>query len=136
MVFLVHFGISATEERLRITRFREGYGNLSDPTSNSTAIFTIMVQGLPKIIAVDCKEGRTPGAVVAFVMFRDVYTANKAVQDFQNEKRRRIGKFFSVMELRLQRNQWKVERAPLATDIYWKNMGTPRLSLKSLNKEV
>jgi len=241
---LVHFGISATEERLRITRFRDGYGNLSDPTSHSTAIFTIMVQGLPKIIAADrvvlheyfqyrypgkvykviapmdlcalddlanellrvrdeiswlvaridsrllpdderdggvshtglwgsivccwkwlkgfCvhlterfgysdeerlrklqelraeleselaeyKEGRAPGAGVAFVMFRDVYTANKAVQDFQNEKRRRIGKFFSVMELRLRRNQWKVERAPLATDIYWKNMGTPRMSLK------
>ena len=78
----------------------------------------------------DYKEGRAPGAGVAFVMFRDVYTANKAVQDFQNEKRRRIGKFFSVMELRLRRNQWKVERAPLATDIYWKNMGTPRMSLK------
>ncbi|KAK7376152.1 hypothetical protein VNO78_35006 [Psophocarpus tetragonolobus] len=242
---LVHFGISATEERLRITRFRDGYGNLSDPTANSTAIFTIMVQGLPKIIgadrvvlheyfqyrypgkvykvivpmdlcalddlanellrvrdeiswlvaridsrllpeeggggggaratgfwgSVDCcwkwlkglcadimgrfgytdeerlrklqelraeleseladyKEGRAPGAGVAFVMFRDVYTANKAVQDFQNEKRRRIGKFFSVMELRLRRNQWKVERAPLATDIYWKNMGTTRMPLK------
>ncbi|KAL2333841.1 hypothetical protein Fmac_015054 [Flemingia macrophylla] len=245
---LVHFGISATEERLRITRFRDGYGNLSDPTVNSTSIFTIMVQGLPKIIGADrvvlheyfqyrypgkvykvivpmdlcalddlsnellrvrdeiswlvaridsrllpdddgggsigttpnaagfwgsvvwcwkrlkgvCfdfmgrfgysdeerlrklqelraeleseladyKEGHAPGAGVAFVMFRDVYTANKAVQDFRNEKRRRIGKFFSVMELRLRRNQWKVERAPVATDIYWKNMGTPRLSLK------
>ncbi|KAK7360259.1 hypothetical protein VNO77_02242 [Canavalia gladiata] len=244
VVVLVHFGISATEERLRITRFRDGYGNLSDPTANSTAIFTIMVQGLPKIIGADrvvlheyfqyrypgkvykvivpmdlcalddlatellrvrdeiswlvarmdsrllpedgedgghvprglwgsvvccwkwlkgvCadimarfgytdeerlrklqelraeleseladyKEGHAPGAGVAFVMFRDVYTANKAVQDFQNEKRRRIGKFFSLMELRLRRNQWKVERAPLATDIYWKNMGTPKLSLK------
>ncbi|KAL9327169.1 hypothetical protein ACSQ67_007814 [Phaseolus vulgaris] len=244
VVVLVHFGISATEERLRITRFRDGYGNLSDPTSNSTAIFTIMVQGLPKIIAADwvvlheyfhyrypgkvykvivpmdlcalddlanellrvrdeiswlvaridsrllpdderdggvshtglwasvvccwkwlkgfCvdfirrfgysdeerlrklqeqradleselaqyKEGCAPGAGVAFVMFKDVYTANKAVQDFQNEKSRRIGKFFSVMELRLRRNQWKVERAPLASDIYWKNMGTPRMSLK------
>ncbi|KAJ1380033.1 Calcium-dependent channel, 7TM region, putative phosphate [Sesbania bispinosa] len=245
VVVLVHFGISATEQRLRITRFRDGYGNLSDPTANSTAIFTIMVQGLPKIIGADravlheyfqyrypgkvykvivpmdlcaldglandllrvrdeiswlvarmdsrllpddcddrggsapqglwgwvvcCwkqlkdvyadimarfgytdeerlrklqelraeletelaayKEGRAPGAGVAFVMFRDVYTANKAVQDFQNEKRRRIGKFFSLVELRLRRNQWKVERAPLATDIYWKNMGTPRHSLK------
>lgn len=234
---------------MRITRFRDGYGNLSDPTANSTAIFTIMVQGLPKIIGADravlqeyfqyrypgkvykvivpmdlcaldglatellrvrdeiswlvaridsrllpddgedgggnvpgasspgfrswvgcCwkwlkglyadvmagfgytdeerlgklqelraeletelaayKEGRAPGAGVAFVMFKDVYTANKAVQDFQNEKRRRIGKFFSLMELRLRRNQWKVERAPLATDIYWKNLGTPRVSLK------
>ncbi|KAE9607827.1 putative calcium-dependent channel, 7TM region phosphate [Lupinus albus] len=243
VVVLVHFGISAAEERLRITRFRDGYGNLSDPTVNSTAIFTIMVQGLPKIIGADravlheyfqyryhgkvykvivpmdlcalddlatellrvrdeiswlvaridsrllpddgsvpgasrglwgwvvyCwrwwkdifadimarfgytdeerlkklqelraeletelaayKEGRAPGAGVAFVIFKDVYTANRAVQDFQNEKRRRIGQFFSLMELRLWRNQWKVERAPLASDIYWKNMGTPKLSLK------
>ncbi|KAK2408782.1 calcium permeable stress-gated cation channel [Trifolium repens] len=248
VVLLVHFGISATEERLRITRFRDGYGNLSDPTVNSSAIFTIMVQGLPKIIGADravlheyfqhrypgkvykvivpmdlcaldglatelmrvrdeiswlvarmdsrllpdddeedgsiggsvsqglrswvvnCwkwfkgfyadimalfgytdeerlrklqelraeletelaayKEGRAPGAGVAFVMFKDVYTANKAVQDFQNEKKRRVGKFFSVMELRLRRNQWKVERAPLASDIYWKNLGTPKVSLK------
>lgn len=229
---------------MRITRFRDGYVNLSDPSSGSTAIFTIMVQGLPKIrgadkvvlheyfqyrypgkvykvivpmdlcaldglanellrvrdeiswlvarmdsrllpddeedgagstpggwwgMVVSCwkrlkdvyddimarfgysdderlrklqelradletdlaayKEGSAPGAGVAFVMFRDVYTANKAVQDFQNEKRRRIGKFFSLMELRLRRNQWKVERAPLATDIYWKNMGTPKHSL-------
>ncbi|KAK7262994.1 hypothetical protein RJT34_30578 [Clitoria ternatea] len=242
VVVLVHFGISAIEERLGFTRFRDGFGNLSDPTVNSTSIFTIMVQGLPKIVGADrallheyfqyrypgkvykvivpmdlcalddlanellrvrdeiswlvaridsrllpddedngdsvlpqrgliwffrwlkgfCadvmarfgytdeerlrklqelraeleseladyKEGHAPGAGVAFVMFRDVYTANKAVQDFQNEKRRRIGKFFSLTELRLRRNQWKVERAPLATDIYWKNMGTPRLSLK------
>ncbi|KAE9597903.1 hypothetical protein Lal_00029599 [Lupinus albus] len=247
VVVLVHFGISAAEARLRITRFRDGYGNLSDPTASSTAIFTIMVQGLPKIIGADravlqeyfqyryhgkvykvivpmdlcalddlamellrvrdkilwlvaridsqllpddaeddgsvqgasrglwgwvvycwrrlkdiCddimarfgytdeerlrklqelraeletelaeyKEGCAPGAGVAFVMFKDVYTANRAVQDFQNEKRRRIGQFFSLTELRLRRNQWKVERAPLATDIYWKNMGTPKLSLK------
>lgn len=247
VVVLVHFGIRAMEERLRFTRFRDGYGNPSDPTANSTAIFTIMVQGLPKnlgddraalqdyfqykypgkvfklvvpmdlralddlvtemlrvddeiswlvaridsrLLPDDCevdgdgqgasqgfcgwvlyswkrsrdifsdilarfgytdeerlsklrelkaeldaelaayKEGRARSAGVAFVMFRDVYTANKAVQDFQNEKRRRIGKFFSLVELRLQRNQWKVERAPLATDIYWNNMGTSKLSLK------
>ncbi|KAI9109739.1 hypothetical protein K1719_019369 [Acacia pycnantha] len=247
VVHLVHFGISAMEERLRITRFRDGYGNPSDPTANSTAIFTIMVQGLPKnlgddrvalqeyfqyrypgkvyklIVPMDLralddlaaellrvrdeiswlvarmdsrllpddsevdgnaqdtswslgswvlyswkrlqdvfsdilarfgftdeerlrklqglraeletelaayKEGRARSAGVAFVMFKDVYTANKAVQDFQNEKRRRIGKFFSLVELRLRRNQWKVERAPLATDIYWNNMGTSKLSLK------
>ncbi|XP_028774570.1 CSC1-like protein At4g35870 [Neltuma alba] len=247
VVVLVHFGISSIEERLRITRFRDGYGNPSDPTANSTAIFTVMVQGLPKnlgddrvalreyfqyrypgkvyklIVPMDLralddlaaellrvrdeiswlvarmdsrllpddievdgnaqgtswglgswvvyswkrlrdifsgilarfgytdeerlrklqelraeletelaayKEGHARSAGVAFVMFKDVYTANKAVQDFQNEKRRRIGKFFSLIELRLQRNQWKVERAPLATDIYWNNMGTSKLSLK------
>ncbi|XP_021300666.1 CSC1-like protein At4g35870 [Herrania umbratica] len=244
VVIIVHFGMSAVEERLKITRFRDGNGNLSDPNVNSTAIFTIMVQGLPKSLGVDksvlleyfqyrypgkvyrvilpmdlcalddlatelvkvrdeitwfvakidsrllpeededdgngaegfwgkvrwlgrkvqCvldqimerfgftdeeklrklqelraeletelaayKEGRAQGAGVAFVMFKDVYTANKAVQDFRNEKKRRFGKFFSVMELRLQRNQWKVERAPLATDIYWNHLGSTKLSLK------
>lgn len=246
VVVLVHFGICAIEERLRITRFRDGNGNLSDPSANSTAIFTIMVQGLPKTLGADrvvlqeyfqhrypgkvfrvivpmdlcalddlatelvkvrdeitwlvaridsrllpdesedygngwntwegfCgqirylwrkvthlwdqvmalfgytdeerlrklqesraeletelaafKEGRALGAGVAFVVFKDIYTANKAVQDFQNEKRKRIGKFFSLMELRLRRNQWKVERAPLATDIYWNHLGSSKLSL-------
>ncbi|OMO55758.1 hypothetical protein CCACVL1_27025 [Corchorus capsularis] len=244
VVIIVHFGMSAIEQRLKITRFRDGNGNLSDPDANSTAIFTIMVQGLPKTLGSDesvlleyfqykypgkvykvilpmdlCalddlatelvkvrdeitwlvakidshllpeededygneaewfwarirwfgrklqrvldqvmenfgftdeeklrklqelraeletdlaayKEGRAQGAGVAFVMFKDVYTANKAVQDFRNEKKRRFGKFFSVMELRLQRNQWKVERAPLATDIYWNHLGSTKLSLK------
>ncbi|TYJ10126.1 hypothetical protein E1A91_A11G186500v1 [Gossypium mustelinum] len=243
VVLIFHYGMSAVEERLKITRFRDGNGNLSDPNSNSTAIFTIMVQGLPKNLGVDkgvvleyfqykypgkvyrvimpmdlCslddlatelvkvrdeitwliakidsrllpeesedvngsegflgwirwlgrkiqrvfdqitgtfgftdeeklrklqelraeletelaayKEGHAPGAGVAFVMFKDVYTANKAVQDFRNEKKRRFGKFFSVMELKLQRNQWKVERAPLATDIYWNHLGSTKLSLK------
>lgn len=244
VVFLVHIGMHGVEERLKVTRFRDGNGNLSDPNANSTAIFTIMVQGLPKSLGVDktivqeyfqykypgkvykvimpmdlcalddlatelirvrdeitwlvaridsrllpddnendenenqgffCwvvyvwrkvkflwgkvmdrlgftdevrlrnlqelraeletelaayKEGRAPGAGVAFVMFKDVYTANKAVQDFRNEKKRRFGKFFSVMELRLQRNQWKVERAPLATDIYWNHLGLTKLSLR------
>lgn len=246
VVVLVHFGISAIEERLKITRFRDGNGNLSDPTADSTAIFTIMVQGIPKTLGSDrtllqeyfqhkypgkvfrvilpmdlcalddlaselvrvrdeCtwlvarmdsrllpkesedenvrgyldgflgpvrylwkkmqsfwdrimaslgytdeerlrklqelraeletelaayKEGRALGAGVAFVVFKDVYTANKAVQDFRNEKKRRIGKFFSLVELRLQRNQWKVERAPLATDIYWNHLGSSKLSLR------
>lgn len=247
VVILVHFGISSIEERLKITRFRDGYGNPSDPTANSTAIFTIMIQGIPKTLGVNrtpfkeyfqhkypgkvykvilpmdlCalddlatdlvkvrddiswlvarmdsrlltdeseygedwgvssqrlwdrmlwmwgrvkyfwgevvdrlgftdeerlrrlqelraeletelagyKEGRAPGAGVAFVMFKDVYTANKAVQDFRNEKKRRIGKFFSVMELQLERNHWKVERAPLATDIYWNHLGSTKLSMK------
>lgn len=244
VVFVAHLGMSAIEHRLKITRFRDGNGNLSDPSANSTAIFTIMVQGLPKTLGVErsvlqdyfhykypgkvykvivpmdlCaledlvselvkvrdeitwlvakidsrllpeeiedggegtegflgwtrsvwrkirlfwnqflamfgfseeeklrnlqelraqletelaayKDGQAPGSGVAFVIFKDVYTANKAVQDFQNEKRRRFGKFFSVMELRLRRNQWKVERAPLATDIYWNNLGSTKLSLK------
>lgn len=236
VVVLVHFGMLGIEERLRVTRFRDGNGNLSDPSASSTAIFTIMVQGLPKALGDDrtvlqeyfqyrypgkvyrvilpmdlCalddlaeelvrvrdeisslvaridsrvlgdpvdvgngfsmlvrkmkvfwgeikerlgftaeerlrrlqelraeletelasyKEGRAPGAGVAFVMFKDVYTANKAVQDFRNEEKRRFGKFFSLVELRLQRNQWKVERAPLAADIYWNHLGSTKLQLR------
>ncbi|KAJ4836907.1 CSC1-like protein [Turnera subulata] len=247
VVVLMHFGLSGIEERLKITRFRDGNGNLSDLNANSTAIFTIMVQGLPKSLGDDrsvlqeyfqhrypgkvykvivpmdlcalddlatelvrvrdeitwlvaridskllpegngddgfregfcgklrgCvvflwrrvrhlwdqmmdrlgytdeeklrklqelraelendlaayKEGRVQSAGVAFVVFKDIYTANKAVQDFWSEKRRRLGKFFSVVELRLQRNQWKVERAPLAADIYWNHLGLTKMSLR------
>uniref|UniRef100_A0A1J3EQG3 CSC1-like protein n=1 Tax=Noccaea caerulescens TaxID=107243 RepID=A0A1J3EQG3_NOCCA len=241
VVAVSHFGISAIEARLKFTRFRDGNGNISDPNANSTAVFTVMVQGLPKNLGSDrvefeecfrqkypgkvykiivpmdlcalddlatelvrvrdeitwlvakmdsrllpdefangrdggllswvCsllikvkilwsqiterfgftddeklrklqelradlesqlaayKEGRAQGAGVAFVMFKDVYTANKAVQDFRNERSRRTGKFFSVTELRLQRNQWKVERAPLATDIYWNHLGLTKVAL-------
>ncbi|KAL6220741.1 hypothetical protein ACLB2K_008497 [Fragaria x ananassa] len=247
VVVFVHFGISAIESRLKITRIRDGNGNMSGPGSDSTALFTIMVQGIPKTIGSDrtvlheyfqhkypgkvyrivlpmdlcaleelaselvkvrheiawlvakidsrllpdesvengygtassegvwgwvcnmwrkvmdlwhCvmaslgytddrklgelqelraeletelaayKEGRAVGAGVAFVVFKDVYTANKVVQDFQHEKKRRIGRFFSLMELRLQRNHWKVEQAPLATDIYWNHLGSSKVSLK------
>ncbi|KAL6564885.1 CSC1-like protein [Orobanche minor] len=248
VVFLVHYGINDIERRLRITRFRDGNGNPSDPSANSSAIFTIMVHGIPKTLGFDktplveyfehrypgkiyrvvvpmdlcalddlatelvkvrenitklvakiesrglvdeegeedteyggeekvicvmfrvlCrrvedlwyraihelgfseeerlrklqelradlememaayKEGRARGAGVAFIVFKDVYTANKAVQDFRNGKTRRIGRFFSLMELQLQRNQWKVERAPLASDIYWNHLGSSRFSLK------
>ncbi|KAJ0251050.1 CSC1-like protein [Hirschfeldia incana] len=241
VVVISHFGISAIEARLKFTRFRDGNGNVSDPNADSTAVFTVMVQGLPKNLGSDrvefeecfrqkypgkvykiivpmdlCalddlatelvrvrdeitwlvakmdsrllpdefenrgdegvlsfvfslwvkvkvlwsgvverfgftddeklrklqelradlesqlafyKEGRAQGAGVAFVVFKDVYTANKAVQDFRNERSRRTGKFFSVTELRLQRNQWKVERAPLATDIYWNHLGLTKIAL-------
>lgn len=247
IVCLVHFGISMVEEKLKITRFRDGNGNPSDHSENSLAIFTIMVQGIPKNLAANkvpleeyfqhkypgkvyrvilpmdlCelddlvtdlvkvrndiswlvarmdsqvlseeseynygeeltsegswdkilffwrgvkdywmqimttlgfteeerlrrlqdfravletevaayKLGRAQGAGIAFVIFKDVYTANKAVQDFRTEKKRPIGKFFSVMELQLGRSRWKVERAPPATDIYWNHLGSTRLSLK------
>ncbi|KAM0000100.1 putative calcium-dependent channel, 7TM region phosphate [Helianthus debilis subsp. tardiflorus] len=248
VVVLVHYGINEIEGRLRITRFRDGYGNPSDPSSaNSSAVFSLIIQGIPKsigperdalveyirdkypgkvykvVIPMDLcalddlvtdlvkvredvtklvkkmesralvyedmnygilvdfhegvhgkllalwqglkdmwrrvkdelgfsddeklrrlqerradlememaayKDGRAKGAGVAFVVFKDVYTANKALQDFRNEKKKRIGKFFSVMELQLQRNHWKVERAPLATDIYWNHVGSTKLSLK------
>ncbi|KAK9112627.1 hypothetical protein Scep_020146 [Stephania cephalantha] len=248
VVCLVHFGISMIEGRLRITRFRDGNGNPSDPSANSVAIFTIMVQGIPKTLAnntapleeyfqhrypgkvykilvpmdlcalddivsdlvkvrndiswlvarIDSKmlfdesessgylegvelegfrawfrcqwrrlrsfwsqimaalgltdedrlrrlqelrahleyevgaykEGRAKGAGIAFVIFKDVYTANKAVQDLRTERKRPIGQFFSVGDLQLGRNKWRVERAPLATDIYWNNLGSTKLSLK------
>lgn len=246
VVFLVHYGINQIERRLRITRFRDGHGNPSEPSANSSAIFTIMVHGVPKTLGFDMaplveyfqhrypgkiyrvvvpmdlcalddlvtelvkvrenitklvakiesrglgdagddvedaqqgggfwarlrflwrrvkdlwyraahelgfsdeerlrklqelradlememaayKDERARGAGVAFVVFKDVYTANKAVQDFRNEKRRRVGRFFSLMELQLQRNQWKVERAPLASDIYWNHLGSSKVSLK------
>ncbi|XP_076889526.1 hyperosmolality-gated Ca2+ permeable channel 4.1-like [Bidens hawaiensis] len=248
VVVLVHYGINEIEGRLRITRFRDVYGNPSDPSSaNSSAIFTLMIQGIPKSIGPErdslveyinnkypgkvykvitpmdlCalddlvndlvkvrekvtklvnkmearaslyedtnygvlvdfhegiqgklkalwqglkdlwrrikdelgfsdedklrklqerradlememaayKEGRAKGAGVAFVVFKDVYTANKALQDFCNERKKRIGKFFSVLELQLQRNHWRVERAPLATDIYWNHVGSRTLALR------
>ncbi|KAG9132313.1 hypothetical protein Leryth_012994 [Lithospermum erythrorhizon] len=246
VVGMVHFGVNGIEKRLRVTKLRDGYGNPSDVIGNSSAVFTIIVHGLPKTLGFDktpleeyfeskysgkvykvivpmdlcalddlatelvkvrediaklvgriesrgflneneengsngdgsgfgdkmkvvwlrakemwyrfCnelgfsneeklrklqelradlememaayKEGRARGAGVAFVVFKDVYTANKAVQDFGSEKRRRIGRFFSLLELQLQRNQWKVERAPLASDIYWNHLGSPKVSLK------
>ncbi|KAL1824983.1 hypothetical protein DCAR_0313089 [Daucus carota subsp. sativus] len=239
VVVIVHFAINLIERKLKVTRFRDGNGNPSDPGVNnsSTAIFTVMVLGVPKNLGFDktpfveyfqhkypgkvyrvivpmdlCalddlvtelvkvredisklvrkmelrdlgedyyeseyglhgswrrvkdlwgrfvdelglsneeklrklqerradlemdmaayKEGRAKGAGVAFVVFKDVYTTNKAVQDFRNEKKRRVGKFFSVMELQLQKNHWKVDRAPLATDLYWNHLGSTKLSLK------
>lgn len=248
VVVLVHYGINQIEGTLKITRFRDGYGNPSDPSSaNSSAIFTLMIKRIPKnlgpardslveyfqhkypgkvykviapmdLCALDdlvtdlvkvredvtklvnkmesqallyedtsygilvdhhhgiqaklhtfwltikdswrrfsdilgfsddeklrklqerradlememaaYKDGRAKGAGVAFIVFKDVYTANKAVQDFRTENKKRVGKFFSVMELQLQRNHWKVERAPLATDIYWNHLGTTKLYVK------
>ncbi|XP_027179187.1 CSC1-like protein At4g35870 [Coffea eugenioides] len=246
VVFLVHYGVNEIEKRLKVTRLRDGHGNPSDPGANSSAIFTIMIHGLPTTLGFDktplveyfqhkypgkvyevivpmdlcalddlasdlvkvrddisklvariesrgfldeveeyedagngrglwekiCllwrrvvdlwyramgalgfsdeerlrklqefradlememaayKDGRARGAGVAFVVFKDVYAANKAVQDLRNEKRRRFGRFFSITELQLQRNQWKVERAPLASDIYWNNLGSSKLSLR------
>lgn len=237
VVVIVHFAINFIQRKLKVTRFRDGYGNPSANNSSTAAIFTVMVQGVPKNLGFDqtpfveyfqhkypgkvyrvivpmdlCalddlvtelvkvredisklvrrmelrglgedynqsedgllglwrrvkdlwggfvdelglsdeeklrklqerradlemdmtayKEGRAKGAGVAFVVFKDVYTTNKAVQDFRNEKKRKVGKFFSVMELQLQKNHWKVDRAPLATDLYWNHLGSTKLSLK------
>ncbi|KAL6907433.1 hypothetical protein ACP4OV_002472 [Aristida adscensionis] len=240
VVALAHLGISRMEDALRITRFRDGNGNPSDPNSSSVAVFTIMIQGIPKTLAADktplrdyfehkypgkvyrvivpfdlctldylveefgkvrnkiswlearlgardlfdefandeatqseehwfvrrCKElwamaaerlgftdeerlrklqtkklvlqsrlsdykeGRAPGAGIAFVVFKDVYTANKAVRDFRMERKKTpIGRFFPVMELQLERSRWHVERAPQASDIYWNNLGLSKTSL-------
>lgn len=248
VVVLVHYGICEIAERLKITRFRDVYGNPSNPSGDSSAIFTIMVHNIPKNLAANktplleyfehkypgkiyriivpmdlCnlddlveelvkvrdeisklvakidahlvyddqdelfehegnvdegfwgwlksmqirvtglwgkvkdifsltdderlrrlqelraeleievaayKEGRAPGAGVAFVVFKDVYAANKAVKDFRMERTRRIGRFFPLTELQLERNRWKVERAPLATDIYWNHLGSSKVSLR------
>ncbi|KAL6649167.1 hypothetical protein ACP70R_013391 [Stipagrostis hirtigluma subsp. patula] len=240
VVALAHLGISRMEDALRITRFRDGNGNPSDPNSSSVAVFTIMIQGIPKTLATDktplkdyfehkypgkvyrvivpfdlctleylveelgkvrnkiswlearlgardlfdefanneatqseghwfvrrCKEmwemaaekfgftdeerlrklqtkklvlgsrlsdykdGRAPGAGIAFVVFKDVYTANKAVRDFRMERKKTpIGRFFPVMELQLERSRWHVERAPQASDIYWNHLGLSKTSL-------
>ncbi|PKA60404.1 hypothetical protein AXF42_Ash008464 [Apostasia shenzhenica] len=241
VVVLAHFGISRMEDDLRSTRFRDENGNPSDPNFSSIAIFTVMVQGIPKPLAadktpleeyfhhrypgkvyrvivpfdlcslddlitqwtkvqneiswlearanaqifmevgendgfglgngsqslweklrslwaatvsmlgftneerlrklynlrlvletklLDYKEGRAPGAGIAFVIFKDVYTTNKAVKDFQTERKKKpIGRFFPLMELQLGRSRWRVERAPPATDIYWNHLGLSKLSL-------
>ncbi|WVZ55374.1 hypothetical protein U9M48_006043 [Paspalum notatum var. saurae] len=216
VVVIAHLGISRMEDALRITRFRDGNGNPSDPNSSSVAVFTVMIQGIPKTLAADktplkdyfehkypgkvyrvivpsdlctleylvdqfgkdesarseehwfvrrCrelwataaerlgftdeerlrklqtkklvlgsrlsdyKEGHAPGAGIAFVVFKDVYTANKAVRDFKMERKKTpIGRFFPVMELQLERSRWKVERAPPASDIYWNHLGLSKIS--------
>ncbi|XP_074565500.1 CSC1-like protein At4g35870 isoform X2 [Curcuma longa] len=219
IVFVSHLGISRMEDDLSVTRFRDGNGNPSESNSGSIAIFTMMVQGVPKSLASnkapleeylqhrypgkneiawleahmgsrsllndddddghesrqiyehawlrkakeiwamtsvkfgftreerlrklqslklvlqnklsDYKEGRAPGAGIAFVVFKDVYTANKAVRDLRSERKRRsIGQFVPVMELQLGRSWWRVERAPPAVDIYWNHLGLNKLSLR------
>ncbi|KAK1303701.1 hypothetical protein QJS10_CPB11g02042 [Acorus calamus] len=223
IAIIAHFGISSIADRLRITRLRD---------DSSVAIFTIMVQGVPRTLAADkapleeyfrrrypgkvyrvvvpfnlcslddlavrfskvrdeisrleacinadetgfdgsmdrltrlkglfrglCarlgftdeeklrslmilkmrlesellsfKEGRASGAGIAFVVFKDVYTTNKALQDFRTDwwNQRPTGQFFSVMEQMLEKSWWRVERAPPAADIYWTHLGLGKLSL-------
>eukprot|EP01018_Ginkgo_biloba_P019401 Gb_36003 [translate_table: standard] len=76
------------------------------------------------------KDGRAPGASIAFIVFKDIYTANKALQDARTEQKRPIGKFVSIMELQLEKSHWRVERAPPAADIYWHHLGTSKFSMK------
>ncbi|URD96229.1 hypothetical protein MUK42_29852 [Musa troglodytarum] len=59
VVAVAHLGITRMEDDLRITRFRDGNGNPSDPNSSSIAIFTMMVQGIPKALAADKARSRS-----------------------------------------------------------------------------
>jgi hypothetical protein len=74
VVLLVHFGMPLIEKRLKVTRFRDGNGNLSDPNANSTAAFTIMAQGLPKSIGDDRRvlqeyfQYRYPGKIYKVIV--------------------------------------------------------------------
>ena len=74
VVLLVHFGMSLIEKRLKVTGFRDGNGNLSDPNANSTAAFTIMAQGLPKSIGDDRRvlqeyfQYRYPGKIYKVIV--------------------------------------------------------------------
>ncbi|XP_078448240.1 early-responsive to dehydration stress protein (ERD4) [Wolffia australiana] len=79
----------------------------------------------------DYKEGRAEGGGIAFVIFKDLCTANKAVRDFRSERKNRpIGQFFPLMELQLERSRWRVKRAPPAADIYWNNLGSKKLFVR------
>lgn len=55
---------------------------------------------------------------VAFVIFEDVYTPNKAFQNARTNEKRVVENFVSIMEFQLEKTQWKVERDPSAADIY------------------
>eukprot|EP00249_Psilotum_nudum_P010487 c22568_g1_i2 orf=495-3113(+) len=70
------------------------------------------------------REGRAPGAGIAFIIFKDAYTASRALQDARFRPKRMA----SVTELQLARSHWKVERAPPARDIYWHHLGTSTIS--------
>lgn len=76
------------------------------------------------------RNGQAQGAGVAFVIFKDVSTANRALQDIRTEQKRPVGMFVSIMELQLEKSHWKVEIAPPAADIYWHHLGTSKFSMK------
>lgn len=71
------------------------------------------------------REGKAPGAGIAFVIFKDLHTASRALQDIKSWSR---GGVPSVTETELARSHWKVERAPPARDIYWHHLGSSTLS--------
>lgn len=49
------------------------------------------------------RNGQAQGAGVAFVIFKDVSTANRALQDIRTEQKRPVGMFVSIMELSLKK---------------------------------
>lgn len=71
------------------------------------------------------KDGTARGAGVAFVIFKDLHTASRALQDIKSWTTVGVA---SVIEGGLARRKWKVERAPPARDIYWHHLGTRTLS--------
>lgn len=71
------------------------------------------------------REGRAPGAGIAFVIFKDLRTASRALQDIKSQARRGIP---SISEIELAQSRWKAERAPPARDIYWHHLGSSTLS--------
>eukprot|EP00250_Pteridium_aquilinum_P008425 c17931_g1_i1 orf=154-2703(+) len=74
------------------------------------------------------KDGTARGAGVAFVIFKDLHTASRALQDIKSWMRVSAASVSSVSEGELARRRWKAERAPLARDIYWHHLGSRTLS--------
>ncbi|KAJ7547653.1 hypothetical protein O6H91_08G096700 [Diphasiastrum complanatum] len=68
------------------------------------------------------KEGRARGSGIAFVVFKDIFTASRALQDARM-KSKKVGTTFSMVDMQLAMDRWKVERAPPAGDIYWQHLG-------------
>jgi hypothetical protein len=87
VVAIAHFGISRMEDALRITRLRDGNGNPSDPNSSSVAVFTIMIQGIPKTLAADKTplkeyfEHKYPGKVYRVIVPFDLCTLQYLVEE-------------------------------------------------------
>lgn len=71
------------------------------------------------------KEGTAKGAGVAFVIFKDLHTASRALQDIRSWTRAGMA---TMIEGELSRGKWKAERAPPARDIYWHHLGNGTLS--------
>ncbi|CAD5174861.1 unnamed protein product, partial [Musa acuminata subsp. malaccensis] len=87
VVAVAHLGITRMVDDLRITRFRDGNGNPSDPNSSSISIFTIMVQGIPKALTAakapleEYLQHRYPEKVYRVVMPFDICTLEYLVSN-------------------------------------------------------